>query len=99
MQYQHRDSYKIYSRPRLNLKGLKKSPKTHKLRNKIRRTTPIFTILIIAIITCFLIWNFINPVFEKLCEDKAKSVVIKNNKWIKLYKFHNIFKSYFTSIH
>ena len=91
MQYQHRGSYKIYSRPRLNLKGLKKSPKSHKLRKKIRRTTPIFTILIIAIITCFFIWNFINPVFENLCEDKAKSAatLVTNEETTKIIKKYN----------
>ena len=97
MQYQHRDSYKIYSRPRLNLRGLKKSPKSHKLRKKIRRTTPIFTILIIAIITCFFIWNFINPVFENLCEDKAKSAatLVTNEETTKIIKKYN-YDTFFT---
>ncbi len=97
MQYQHRGSYKIYSRPRLNLRGLKKSPKPHKLRKKIKRTTLIFTILIIAIVTCFLIWNFINPVFENLCEDKAKSVatLITNEETTKIIKKYN-YDTFFT---
>ena len=74
MQYQPKNNYKIYSRPRLNLGGLKNSSKSHRLKRKIKKTSPIFTVIIIAIITCFSIWNIINPIFENLCEDKVKSV-------------------------
>ena len=74
MKYQHKNIYKIYSRPRLNLKVFRKNPKSHKARIKLKRTMPVFTMILVATITCFSIWNFINPIFEKLCENKAKSV-------------------------
>ena len=97
MQYQPKNSYKIYSRPRLNLDVLKKSNRAHRMRIKIKKTTPIFTVFIIAIATCFSIWNFINPIFENLCEDKAKSVatLITNEETTNIIKKYN-YDSFFT---
>ena len=53
MQYQPREDYKIYSRPRLNLVFLKNTPKAHKSRRKIKNTMPVVSIFLVAIITCF----------------------------------------------
>lgn len=97
MQYQHKNNYKIYSRPRLNLSFLKNSPKSHRSRIRIKRVTPVFWIIIIAILTCYLIWSFINPIFENLCEDKAKSVatLITNEETTNIIKKYN-YETFFT---
>ena len=97
MQYQPKNNYKIYSRPRLIISFLKKSPKHHKSRIKIKNVTPVFWVIVIAILTCFSIWNFINPIFENLCEDKAKSVatIITNEETTNIMKKYN-YDTFFT---
>ena len=97
MQYQPKNDYKIYSRPRLNFGALKNSPKSYRLRKKIKKTSPIFTVFIIAILTCFSIWNFINPVFENLCEAKVKSVatIVTNEETTNIMKKYN-YDTFFT---
>lgn len=97
MQYQHNNISKIYSRPRLNLKFFKNTPKSNGAKKKIKKTMPVFTIILIAVITCFSLWNFINPIFENLCEDKTKSIatLITNEETtniMKKYNYENFFK-------
>ena len=97
MQYQPKENYKIYSRPRLNLAFLKNTPKSHKSRRKIKNTMPVVSIFLVAIITCFSIWNFVNPIFEKLCQDKAKSLatMITNEETTKIIEKYN-YDTFFT---
>ena len=97
MQYQPKENYKIYSRPRLNLAFLKNTPKSHKSRRKIKNTMPVVSIFLVAIITCFSIWNFVNPIFETLCKDKAKSVatMITNEETKKIIEKYN-YDTFFT---
>lgn len=97
MQYQPKENYKIYSRPRLNLAFLKNTPKSHKSRRKIKNIMPVVSIFLVAIITCFSIWNFVNPIFEKLCQDKAKSVatMITNEETTKIIEKYN-YDTFFT---
>ena len=97
MQYQPKNNYKIYSRPRLSLSFLKKSPKSHRSRIRIKRVTPVFWVFLIAILTCYSIWSFINPIFERLCEDKAKSVatLITNEETTNIMKIYN-YETFFT---
>ena len=97
MQYQPKEDYKIYSRPRLNLAFLKNTPKSHKSRRKIKNTMPVVSIFLVAIITCFSIWNFVNPIFEKLCQDKAKSLatMITNEETTKIIEKYN-YDTFFT---
>lgn len=97
MKYQHNNISKIYSRPRLNLKFLENTPKSNGARRKVKKTMPVFTIFLIAVITCFSLWNFINPIFENLCEDKTKSIatLITNEETsniMKKYNYENFFK-------
>ena len=68
---------KIYSRPRFKLSFLSDTPKVHKSKKKLKFTFPIFSIWIIAILFCISVWNVIKPVFETLCEDKAKAIATK----------------------
>ena len=97
MQYQPREDYKIYSRPRLNLAFLKNTPKSHKSRRKIKNIMPVVSIFLVAIITCFSIWNFVNPIFETLCKDKAKSeaTIITNEETTKIIEKYN-YDTFFT---
>lgn len=97
MQYQSKNSYKIYSRPRLNIRVLRNSPRAHKSRIKLKKTMPIICIFFIAILICFSIWNFINPIFEALCEDRAKSVatIITNEEATNIMKKYN-YDTFFT---
>ena len=97
MQYQPKNSYKIYSRPRLNIAFLKNSPKSHRSRIRIKKIMPIALVVFIAILTCFSVWNFINPIFESLCEDKAKSVatIITNEETTNIMKKYN-YDTFFT---
>ena len=97
MQYQPKENYKIYSRPRLNLAFLKNTPKSHKSRRKIKNIMPVVSIFLVAIITCFSIWNFVNPIFETLCKDKAKSVatMITNEETTKIIEKYN-YDTFFT---
>lgn len=70
---------------------LKDSPKGHKSRVRLKKTMPVFIMLLIAIITCFSIWKYINPIFETLCEDSAKSVatLITNEETTNIMKKYN----------
>ena len=97
MKYQHNNISKIYSRPRLNLKFFKNTPRSSKARKRIKKTMPVFTILLIAVIICFSLWNFINPIFENLCEDKTKSIatLITNEETTKIKKKYN-YETFFT---
>ena len=97
MQYQPKNNYKIYSRARLNIAFLKNTPKSHKSRRKIKKTMPVISIFSVAIITCFSIWNFVNPMFETLCKDKAKSVatIISNEETTKMMEKYN-YDTFFT---
>ena len=97
MQYQPKEDYKIYSRPRLNLAFLKNTPKSHKSRRKIKNIMPVVSIFLVAIITCFSIWNFVNPIFETLCKDKAKSeaTIITNEETTKIIEKYN-YDTFFT---
>ena len=97
MQYQPKNNYKIYSRARLNLAFLKNKPRSHKSRRKIKKTMPVISIFSVAIITCFTIWNFVNPIFETLCKDKAKSVatIITNEETTKMMEKYN-YDTFFT---
>ena len=97
MQYQSKNISKIYSRKRFNLKPLNNTPKSKRNKYKMKRTFPIIWMVIIAIVTCFSIWNGINPIFEKLCEEKAKSVATKitNEETAKVMSKFN-YETFFT---
>ena len=64
----------IYSRKRIKV-----SPKNKKA---IKKSITFFTIIIIAVFTAVIIISSINPIFEALCTNKAKSIatIISNEK-------------------
>jgi len=77
MQQQTKKFSKIYSRKRLNINLLRNKTSSKKNKNKIKKIIPIIWVSVIAIITCYSVWSGVNPIFEKLCEEKAKSVATK----------------------
>ena len=71
---------KIYSRKRFILKpGYGKLPKTLIIK---RKTLKIVVVFLVLIIVYELILSYIEPVFETLCEEKAKSIatIISNQE-------------------
>ena len=97
MKYLPNNDYKIYSRPRLNINFFNNPKNNNRIIRKIRKTTPIFIMIIVAIFICFSVWNYINPIFETLCEDSAKSVatIITNEETTNIIKKYN-YDSFFT---
>ena len=77
MEYQPKNISKIYSRTRLNLSVFKNTPRGHRNRRRFKKITPTFMALLIALLTCFSVWNFINPIFDTLCEDEARAIATK----------------------
>lgn len=94
---------KIYSRKRFILKprfGIGKPTKMPKNPKKIliikRKTLKIVVVLVVAIIVYNTIMNYIDPVFETLCEDKAKSIatIISNQESTKImnqYQYEELY--------
>ncbi len=74
--------YKIYSRSRIRLPNIFFTIKDKFKKKKNRRLFKLIVILLIAFITMKIIINAIMPIFNKLCEDKAKSIatIISNNE-------------------
>ena len=97
MQYQHKNLSKIYSRKRFNIAFLNKKPRSHRNRKKIKGIMPVFMALLIALVTCFSVWNYINPIFETLCLDEAKAVATKitNEQTTKVMSKYN-YDTFFT---
>lgn len=106
MHYQHKIQ-RIYSRPRIDLnsknirigqnRGFRKIPKLNKNAIKLKKVSPILLVFFIAFCTLVSIWNFINPIFESLCEDKAKGVAtrITNEETTKIMNKYN-YDTFFT---
>ena len=71
--------YKIYSRKRIAFD------------KKSKIMLPVAVIIIIGIISCFVISNAVNPIFETLCEEEAHSVatIITNEETTKVMEKYN----------
>lgn len=91
---------KIYSRPRIklpkfyfrefNFKGNKKNNKINKNKGKIT------LIIVIAILTAKIVLDAVYPIFDTLCESKAKSIatIISNEEAtnvMKEYSYDELF--------
>lgn len=83
--------HKIYSRPRIRIPNLNigkdRSPKTEK--NKKRYT--IIIIIVIAFSTVKLVLDAVLPIFDTLCENRAKSIatIISNEEATNVMKQHS----------
>ncbi len=67
MKNQKSPIYKIYSRKRLRL-GLNKN------RFKMKKITALLIVLLIIFAFCYSLWQSINPIFKRLCEDEARAI-------------------------
>ena len=89
---------KIYSRKRFLIKPYfnKNKPVNPRENRAQKRIIKILIILLISILTCKMLLNYIYPVFESMCEDKAKSIattitnqqstiIMNNYKYDELY--------------
>lgn len=65
--------YKIYSRPRLTLPKVIRNRKDNEKKIS-KKIVTIIIILIIAFSTMKYILDAVNPIFDTLCESKAKSI-------------------------
>jgi N-dimethylarginine dimethylaminohydrolase len=83
--------HKIYSRPRIRLPKLIFQIGNKKPNKNMEKSAKILLILLIAIITAKSIIAAISPIFDTLCEDKAKSIatIISNEQATNVMKEHS----------
>ena len=81
---------KIYSRPRIRLPKIFFSNGGDKSLKRKHKIAKIFIIMVIAFSTVKIVLDAISPIFEALCEDKAKSIatIISNNEATNVMKDH-----------
>lgn len=94
--HDYRNMYKIYSRKRLNI-FRKRKFKNKIFEKKVKTTRPIFVVFVIAFLVCYFVWKTIDPVFEELCIDEAKSIATKISneeatKVLSKYGYNDLFK-------
>ena len=82
--------YKIYSRPRIKLPKVNFNRNDTDYNPKRRKTIKIFFILIIAFSTVKLVLDAVLPIFDTLCETRAKSIatIISNEQATNVMKEH-----------
>lgn len=66
--------HKIYSRPRIRIPRIMVQSKKRIKSEKGKKMTTMLVILIIAFSTVKLILDAVLPIFDTLCENKAKSI-------------------------
>ena len=86
---------KIYSRYRIRFPKIKFNNKINKKKNK--RKILIIVVLIIAILTVKIVLDAVLPIFDTLCENKAKSIatIVSNEEAsnvVKKYKYDDFFE-------
>lgn len=81
---------KIYSRPRIRISKLFFSNNGDKNLKRKQKIAKIFIIMVIAFSTVKIVLDAISPIFDALCEDKAKSIatIISNNEATNVMKDH-----------
>lgn len=90
----------IYSRKRIKIPKIiyKKFNFSNSPKNS-KKTAKFITILVTALLTFAMLIHSINPIFEKLCEDKAKSIATsicneESTKIINQYKYEDLVTIY-----
>ena len=86
----HDNKTKIYSRPRIRISKIRLNKKRNMHIENKEKIAKIFFVLIIAITTVKLILDSVMPVFDSLCEEKAKSIatIISNEQSTEVMKDH-----------
>ena len=81
---------KIYSRPRIKIPKLIINKRNHLRNKKIKIKVTITTIIVIAFITLKIIIEAVNPIFDTLCENKAKTIatIISNEEATNVIREH-----------
>ena len=81
---------KIYSRPRIKFPKIFFANGGDKSLKRKQKITKIFIIMVIAFSTVKIVLDAISPIFDALCEDKAKSIatIISNNEATNVMKDH-----------
>lgn len=82
--------YKIYSRPRIRMPKVILQSRKRMQSEKGRKMTTMLVILIIAFSTVKLILDAVLPIFDTLCENRAKSIatIISNEQATNVMKQH-----------
>ena len=86
----HDNKTKIYSRQRIRISKIRLNKKRNMHIENKEKIAKIFFVLIIAITTVKLILDSVMPVFDSLCEEKAKSIatIISNEQSTEVMKDH-----------
>ena len=81
---------KIYSRPRIRLPKIFFSSGGDTNLKRTQKIAKIFIIMVIAFSTVKIVLDAISPIFDALCEDRAKSIatIISNNEATNVMKDH-----------
>lgn len=82
--------HKIYSRPRIRIPKIIIQSKNRIQNEKTRKMTTMLVILIIAFATVKLILDAVLPIFDTLCENRAKSIatIISNEQATNVMREH-----------
>lgn len=83
--------YKIYSRPRIRIPKIIIPSRKRMQNEKARKITTIVIILVIAFSTVKLILDAVLPIFDTLCENRAKSIatIVSNEQATNVMKEHS----------
>lgn len=82
--------HKIYSRPRIRIPKIILQSRKRIQNEKIKKMTTMLVILIIAFSTVKLILDAVLPIFDTLCENRAKSIatIISNEQATNVMREH-----------
>lgn len=82
--------YKIYSRPRIRMPKIILQSRKRMQSEKAKKMTTVLVILIIAFSTVKLILDAVLPIFDTLCENRAKSIatMVSNEQATNVMKQH-----------
>lgn len=82
--------HKIYSRPRIRIPKIVIQSKKMIPNKKVRKMSTIIIILIIALSTAKIILDAVLPIFDNLCENRAKSIatIISNEQATNVMREH-----------
>lgn len=83
--------HKIYSRPRIRLPKIIIQSKNRMRSEKGKKMTTMLVILIIAFSTVKLILDAVLPIFDTLCENRAKSIatMVSNEQATNVMREHS----------
>lgn len=82
--------HKIYSRPRIRIPKMFLQSRKRLQSEKVKKMTTMLIILIIAFSTVKLILDAVLPIFDTLCENRAKSIatLVSNEQATNVMKQH-----------